>query len=229
MATSGTFNFSPSVGEVVLYAYNRCGIRSPALVQEHFEAARMASNMICLDWTNRGVNLWQVELVTVPLVQGVTTYTVDPSVILILDGYVTVTNAGVTTDRIILPISRTEYASYPRKEQQGFPTTYWMDRLLQPTVTLWPVPNGQQTSFSYYALQQSQDVAYTNGQNLAVPAVWLKAFADALAVELAVIWAPQTLAYLAPMADKSYQLAAEQNEESASVYVSPMVSGYWRA
>ena len=89
MATTGTYKFNPSLGEITLYAYNLCGIRSTSLVQEHFESATMATNMLLMNWSNRGVNLWKVELVTVPLVQGTSTYTVDPSVVMILDAYVT--------------------------------------------------------------------------------------------------------------------------------------------
>ncbi len=192
------------------------------------EAARMAANMVLADWSNRGVDLWQVELVTIPLVQGTATYALDPNTVVILDGYITVTVGGVSTDRYILPVSRSEYASYPNKEQQGWPTTYWNDRLLSPNVTLYPVPDGTQSSFNVYVLRQSQDAAYTAGQTVELPYLWLKAFSDALAVELAIIWNPDRLAFLAPMADKSYAAASDRNVESAQFYISPIVSGYWR-
>jgi hypothetical protein len=31
-----------------------------------------------------------------------------------------------------------------------------------------------------------------------------------------------------PMADESYQIAADQNVETAQQYISPMISGYFR-
>jgi hypothetical protein len=31
-----------------------------------------------------------------------------------------------------------------------------------------------------------------------------------------------------PMADESYQIAADQNVEQAQQYISPMISGYFR-
>lgn len=229
MATSGTYGFSPSLGDTVLYAFSRCGLRRTQILQEHMEDARMASNMICADWSNKGVNLWQVVLETQVLTQGTSTYTVDPSVVVILDGYVSINNGSQTIDRYILPISRTEYASYPNKAQQGFPTTYWHDRLLSPTVTLWPVPDGQEASFNYYVVKQIQDATLPNAVAPDVPYLWLKAFSDALSVELAVIWAPDRLAFLAPAADKSYLAASDCNEEIAQTYISPMVNGYWRA
>ena len=145
MTTSGTYAFNPSLGELTLYAYNLIGVRNTAVLQEHMTAARMASNLLLANWANRGVNLWAVDLITVPLVQGQATYSVDSNTVVMLDAYIETVTDGVATDRIILPVSRTEYASYPNKQQQGFPTVFWFDRLISPEVTLWPVPDGTQT------------------------------------------------------------------------------------
>src|SRR5271165_609687 len=97
ITTSGTYQFSPSIGEIGLYAWNRCGIRSAALTQEHMQDLRMAANVLLLHWSNKQVNLWKVELVTVPFVQGTATYSVDPSIVVILDLYISVTNGSTTT------------------------------------------------------------------------------------------------------------------------------------
>jgi hypothetical protein len=231
MATSGTYSFNPSLGEITLYAYNLLGIRNTSVMQEHMEAARMAANMLLSRWSNQGVNLWAVDLVTVPLVTDQATYNVDSNTVMILDAYVQNDDSGANIDRIILPISRTEYASYPNKEQQGYPTVFWFDRLVSPTVTLWPVPNtdnGPQ-SLKYYRVRQLQDSNLSNGEQVEVPYLWLEAFAYGLAQRLATIWSPDKLAILKPMADESYDIAARQNVETAQQYISPMLSGYWRA
>jgi hypothetical protein len=239
MATSGTYAFNPGLGELTLYAYNLIGIRNTSVLQEHMEAARMATNMLLARWSNQGVNLWCVDLVTTPLVTDQATYNVDPSTVMILDAYVQNDDSGANIDRIILPISRTEYASYPNKEQQGYPTVYWFDRLISssrstgsagPTVTLWPVPNtdnGPQ-SLKYYRVRQIQDSAFQNGQTVEIPYLWLEAFAYGLALRLAQIWNPPAMAMIKPMADESYQIAADQNVETAQQYISPMISGYFR-
>lgn len=229
MATSNTYNYNPSLGEIGIYAFNLCGIRSTALLQEHMESLHMAANMMLGRWSSQGVNLWQVDLQTVPLIQGQSTYTVPANTIVILDGYV-VTGSGTSAiNRIILPISRTEYASYPNIQQQGFPTTYWMDRLLSPTVTLWPVPDGTQTSFNYYRLRQTQDAVLAGGLQVEIPYYFFEAAAFGLAYRLAMVWASDKVAMLKPLADEAYNIAAAQNEETAQQYISPMVSGYWRA
>jgi hypothetical protein len=230
MATSDTYTFNPGLGELTLYAYNLIGVRNTAVLQEHMEAARMATNLMLARWANQGVNLWKVDLVTTPLVTGQATYAVDAKTVVILDAYVQNDDSGANIDRIILPVSRTEYASYPNKEQQGFPTVFWFDRLLSPTVTLWPVPNtdnGPQ-SLKYYRVTQIQDSNLQNGQTVDIPYLWLEAFASGLALRLAQIWKPEMVVQLKPFADESYQIAADQNVETAQQYISPMIAGYFR-
>lgn len=227
MGTSGTYNWNPPLGALTVYAYQLCGVKPSELLQEHMDVARMASNMLLGRWASQGVNLWKVELVTQTLTQGVSTYNVDPTTIIILDAYITTTTGGVSTDRIIMPISRTEYASYPNKKMQGFPTVFWMDRLLQPTITIWPVPDGSETSLNYYSLIQIQDAAMQGAKQIEIPVYFLEAFAFGLAARLAMIWTPDKAVALKAMADESYQIAAAQNIEQASFYVSPQIGGYF--
>lgn len=230
MTTSNTYTFNPSLGELTLYAYNLCGVRNTALLQEHFEAARMATNLMLSRWSNQGVNLWKVDLVSTPLITGQATYPVEPKTVMILDAFITTDSTGENVDRIILPISRTEYASYPNKEQQGFPTVFWFDRLLSPTVTVWPVPNtvnGSQ-SLNYYRVVQIEDANLTNAQTVDIPYLWLEAFAYGLASRLAMIWAPEKIQILKPMSDEAYDIASRQNVETANFYLSPQISGYFR-
>ena len=230
MTTSGTYAFNPSLGELTLYAYNMVGVRNTALLQEHMQAAKMATNMMLASWANQGVNLWAVDLITVALVQGQTTYSVDGDTVMILDAYMQTDNgSGQPIDRIILPVSRTEYASYPNKEQQGFTTTFWFDRLIAPTITLWPVPDGSSAQYlKYYRVRQLQDSNYISGQTVEIPYLWLEAFADGLAFRLAKIWNPQIAPALKAVADQSYDIAARQNVEQAQQYISPQISGYYR-
>ena len=226
MTTSGTYAFNPALGEIVLYAYQNIGVRPAAVLQEHMESARMATNMMLSRWSNQGVNLWAVDLVTVPLVEGQATYAVDGNTIMVLDAYTT-TSSGI--DRVIMPISRTEYASYPNKTQQGFPTSYWFDRLVSPTITLWPVPDGSSaTILKYYRVRQVQDANLQNGENVEIPYRWLEAFADGLAYRLARIWQPQMAVALKGQADESYQIAADQDVEAVNTYISPMIGSYFR-
>ena len=226
MTTSGTYTFNPGLGEIVLYAYMNLGIRPTALLQEHMDTARMATNMMLSRWSNQGVNLWAVDLIETPLIEGQSTYAVQPNTVMILDAYTT-TDQGI--DRIIMPISRTEYASYPNKEQQGFTTSFWYDRLISPTITLWPVPDGTSaTILKYYRVRQVQDSNLQNGENVEIPYRWLECFADGLTYRLARIWNPQMAPALKGQADESYMIASNQDVENVGMFISPMIGSYFR-
>lgn len=230
MATSDTYAYNPSLGEIVLYAFNLCQIRSTSLVQEHMQSARQAANLLLADWSNETPNLWKVDLVTTTLVDGQATYPVDAKTVMILDAYVTI-DSGLAppVDRIITPVSRSEYATYPRKTQEGFTTVFWFDRLISPTITLWPVPDGTSAQYlKYYRVTQVQDANFTSGQQVDIPYRWLSAFADGMAVQLARLWAPALIPAIQPFADKSYQRAYDQDTENVPLYVSPMLGGYFR-
>lgn len=225
---TGTYAYNPSLGDLTLQAFQMCGVRPTALTQEHMQSALMAANLMMSTWSGKGVNLWQVTSTTVPLIQGQATYSVPANVVTMLDLYVSVASGTSTTDRYILPISRTEYASYANKSQQGFCTTYWFDRLLTPSVTFWPVPDGSAASFTYYACVQIQDSSLQSGALVDVPYYFLEAFAYGLAYRLAAIWKPEITQGLKALADEAFAIAAEQNIETSSVYISPSLQGYFK-
>lgn len=188
----------------------------------------MATNLLCSRWSSQGVNLWTVDLQTVPLVAGQKSYTIPANTIAMLDAYVTITYGGETTNRYILPISRSEYASYPNPDQQGTVTVYWFDRLLSPTVTLYLTPDGTQGTLNYYRMRQIQDVGLTNSQQVEIPYYFLEAFVHGLALRLAMRWASDKVMMLKAAADESYSIAVDQNVETANFYVSPQTTGYFR-
>ena len=224
-----TYTYAPSIGEISLYAFNVCDIRSTSLTAEHMNSVKISMNLMLSRWSNKGVNLWKVSLVTVPLLAAVSTYNIDPSVIMILDAYVTTTVGGSNTDRIIMPVSRTEYASYPNKTQAGFATVFWFDRLISPTVTIWPVPDGSgnPATLSYYCVTQIGDASLPAGATPDIPYRWFDAFASGLAFWLSKIWAKQLSPMLKAEADEAYMVAAYQDEENVSLFISPMTSGYF--
>lgn len=232
MASSGTTDFNPSLGEAVLYAFHLCGVRPPQIGQEHMFTARMAANLMQLDWANEGVNLWKVELATpITLVQGTATYAVPSNTIMMLDAYVTQVGTGnaPNIDRIITPVTRTEYASYPNKAQQSTPNVYWYDRLISPTVTLWPTPDAQSyTLFNYYRVVQIEDAVLTGGTTLDVVQRFIPAYIYGLAAALSETWAPSSTQRLQASAGERLARAKGQDVERGNVYITPMLSGYYR-
>lgn len=227
MSSSGLYAFDPSLGEATLYAFHLVGVRPTALLQEHMFTARMGANLLLSRWSAQGVNLWAVDLQTVSVVQGTSTYDVPTNTVAMLDAYIVQNSSGSAINRLILPISRSEYASYPNPEQEGAPTVYWFDRLLSPTVTLWPVPDGEQSAFSYYRVRQLQDANFTAGQTVEIPYYFSDAFALGLAARLALSWAPDKADRLAMLAKDAWEVAANQNVETSSIFISPIISNYF--
>lgn len=225
--TSGTYNFSPSLGEVVLNAYARIGVRRAEIEQTHLADARMEANLLLAKMSDQQPNLWAVDLLNIPLVQGTAVYTVPPETAMILDVFIRY--GTPSTDRSIYPISRSEYATYPEKNLQSFPTVFWFDRLIAPTITMWPVPdgNGPYTLY-YYRVRQIQDAEYANAQNIEIPYLWLDAFTAGLAARLARIYAPSMEGQRKMDADEAWALAAKQDTENVNLVFSPGLSSYFR-
>lgn len=229
MPVSNQWAFNPSGGELIFYSYSLIGIRRTALLQEHMVDARMALNLMFSAWGNSTPNLWTVDLVEVDLMPGVATYDVEPNTIMILDAYIrTGEEPEAVNDRIIWPISRTEYASTPNKLMQAPPTVFWFDRQLSPTITLWQVPDEQQPyKLRYYRCISIMDASQALGQNMDIPPLWLDAVAWGLASRLAVSYAPDKAIALDAKAKEALMEAREQNTEAVPFYVMPQIGGFW--
>lgn len=209
----------------MLNAFSRCQIRRSEIVPQHIFDAKTECNFLQIEWTNQGVTLWTVDLQTVSLTQGVSTYTVPANTVMILDLYI---NNG-TSNRLIMPFSRTDFASLATPSTQGFPTSFWFDRLIAPTVTLWPVPDGNATyTMSYYRYRQIQDANLPQGIQPEIHWLWLDAWAAGLAHRLSRHYAPALEAQRKTDAMEAFQIASKQGVENVPLYITPGLSGYYR-
>lgn len=225
MTTTGTYAFNPTLGEIVLNAYARIGVRRTSILANHLADAKTEANLLQAEWNNKQVNLWTVDLVSTVLVAGTASYDVGDETVMILDAYITVN--GI--DYVISPISRTEYSAIPDKTQQGRPTQFWFDRLENSTLYLWMVPDSNATyTLNYYRCKLIQDASLTNGTNLQITQLWLDAFAAGLAFRLARIYAPQLRDQLKLDYQEAWDVAASQNVENTPLYLTPGLEGYFR-
>lgn len=132
-------------------------------------------------------------------------------------------------DRIIWPISRTDYASLPNKYQQGFPTTFWYDRVLNQTISLWQVPDSNGPyELIYYYYTQIQDANPTMGQTLNLPTRFFEAFCADLAWHLARKWKPELEAVRKADADAERSLAQAEDRERVSMFLMGDFTGYYQ-
>lgn len=225
--TSGTYTFLPDNASLVLQAYSRCGLRRTSFTQEHMIDARNEINLMLSSWANIGVNLWTFELASQALSQGVATYTCPSAAVMIVDAYIETGSPPI--GRMISPISRSDYAALPNKASQGYPTSFWFNRDIAPTITLLPVPDQDSTyTLRYWKLNQIQDANLTNGEIPDLPYRWLDAFVAGLAARLAAIYAPDRMQMLDKKAEEAYQIAANQDVENVPLSIDPMLEQYYR-
>lgn len=193
-------------------------------------AARQEMNLLFVEWANKQVNLFKVELISVPMVSATPTYSVPARVVMVLDAYITV-NSGTAqaTDRYISPISRTEYASFANKLTPGQPSQFWFDRLISPTITMYPVPdaNGPYV-LNYYACTQMQDLGIAGGETPDIPYRWYDAFVAGISHRLSRIYAPELEDKRSKDAIEAWKVAATQDTENVSLSMAPTIKTYYR-
>ena len=229
MTTSGTYDYFPSTAELGLVAFGRCGVRRAEILAAHMQDLKNASNLIMVEMSNLQPNLWTVGLTSQALTASDGTYDVDDNVVMITDLYITYGTGSDTQDRLLFPISRTDYASYPNKTQEGFPTVFWFNRQTTPTLTFWPVPDDADTYVAkYYAVRQTQDTNITGGQTAELPYRFLEAFTSGVAWKLSEIYAPEKEDKLFARYQRAWGIAANQDVENVPLYLTPGLDGYFR-
>lgn len=226
VVTSQTFNFNPSNNEIIAQAFARIGIRRTSILTQHIQDAVMGLNVLFSRMNNMGPNLWTVDLQSIPLLQGSATYSVPAETIQVLDVYIRFGNPSV--DRILYGLSRTEYASLSNKATQGFPSQFWFDRLISPTITFYLTPDGNGPYVAYYyRFRQIQDSRIAGDQVAEIPNRWIDAVVAGLAHYLSRIYAPQLEQIRKMDATEAWTIAATQDVENVPLMIMPQTGGYW--
>lgn len=230
MTTSGQFFYNPVLGSLFQTAFSRIGVKRTELLPQHMDDARNEANLLQVKFVNEGVLLWTQDLQTFTMVAGTATYPVPADTVMVLDLYVA-PNAGSSTgqNRLIYPFSRTDYASLANPQEQGFPTSFFFLRTVNPTLTFWPIPNNNTTyQCSYWRYRQIQDADPAQGGNAELQYLFLDAYVAGLAHRLARMYAPALEAQRKIDADESFALAMKQNTENVPLYLQCGLSGYFR-
>lgn len=227
---SNTYNFDPSLGEALIGAYSRIGVRRTELTTQHMADARFEANMVMSELQADGFNPWQIELVTQNIIAGQQQYTIPNTTIFTLDVYIRQNpSSGFPSDRILLPISRTDWASTANKTMTGFPTSYWADRLLNPVMYLWPVPDQTIVNgLNFYVQKRPMDMNTENGTQIAIPYEAYDCFVWMLAERLAFIYAPDKIALVSPRKQTAYQKFLQTSTENVPMDFAVNLKSYYR-
>ena len=155
MATSGTRAFSLDVATAIEEAYELAGLE--ARTSYDAVTARRSMNIMFADWSNRGIQMWEVTKVELTLTQGTNEYTLNSYDIDVLDVYIEITENNVVTDYTLDRVDRNEYVNIPNKATQARPTELWVERKKSPVIHLYPTPENSTDKLVYYVWQTIED------------------------------------------------------------------------
>ncbi len=228
MTTTSTYAYGPAASNLMLTAFGRIGIRRTEITAQHLADAENEANLLQVNLANKQPNLWTDELYTQTLTASTATYTLNARLIAIQAAYLTTTSGGVSTDRILWPLSTFEYSAIPDKTQESPPNSYWYNRQITPQITMWPVPDSSATyTLNLRVCRQIQDVSLVSGTTLDLPYRWLDVYVADLAHRLSRIYAPDKEMLRKQDSIDAWANAATEDKENVPLYIVPQTQSYW--
>ncbi len=236
MTTTGTSTFNLDLVSIIEEAYERAG--QEVRTGWEVKTARRSLNLLMLDWSNRGYNMWLVDTGTIPMIQGQIEYDLPVDTIDLVDQVIR-TQSGINqTDINITRISLDTYSTIPNKNAQGRPIQVWINRqsgavepvtgINYPTINVWPCPDQNNFyTFVYWRLRRVQD-AGSGVETQDIPFRFLPAMVAGLAYYLAMKTPEglQRLDTLKMQYDEAWGLAADEDREKAPLRLAPRQM-YW--
>jgi hypothetical protein len=127
--TSGSTGFNMDFTEIAEEAWERAGREMRSGYD--LRTARRSMNLMTIEWSNRGLNMWTIEQGTITLTPGLNTYALPLDTIDLLDHVIRTgqNSASTQADLNISRISVSTYATIPNKLQQARPIQVWIQRL----------------------------------------------------------------------------------------------------
>lgn len=230
MTTTGTTTFNLNLNDLVEEAFERCG--AELRTGYDLRTARRSLNLLTIEWSNRGINLWTIEQGSIPMVQGTITYDLPVDTIDLLDHVIRTQTGQAQTDININRVSADTYITIPNKNAQGRPVQVWINRqsgattptgVTPPQINVWPAPDQSNFyTFIYYRLRRIQDAG--DGVNTQdIPFRMLPAMVAGLAYHLSVKLpdAMQRTPMLKAMYDEAWEQAADEDREKAPLRIAP--------
>ena len=225
MATSGTFNFTLDLSDIIEEAYERAGLELRSGYD--YKTARISLDLLMLEWQNRGLNLWTVKNASQTLTAGTSSYDLTAEKIEIIEASLR-TDAGDSSNQSDLTMERisvVQYSHLTNKLTEGRPLQYFVGSSPENiTINLWPVPDSQETYvFNYYYLERIEDSGKPASNNIDVPDRYLPCLVSGLAYNIA-LKRPESAQYvpaLKEIYEEQWNLVSDAFREKAALYVTP--------
>jgi hypothetical protein len=221
MALSGSTNFEPNVAEFVEEAFERCGLE--LRTGYDLKTAKRSINFMLAEWANRGLNQWTIEQTNQTVTQGQSNYTLNSNVIDILDVVLRRTTNNVQTDISIDRLSRSSYLNIPNKDTQAMPSQWFLDKLTDPVLKVWPTPDNSTDILVFNKLVRMDD-ADSGTNTMDMPFRFYPCFAAGLAYYIAIKRAPEKVQLLKQAYEEEFERAMSTDEDKASFRIRPFSS-----
>tara|TARA_R100001082_G_scaffold95581_1_gene62829 strand:+ start:2494 stop:3219 length:726 start_codon:yes stop_codon:yes gene_type:complete len=235
MAVNTVTSFSPDVGDVVEEAFERAGLEMVSGYD--LRSARRSLDLMCIEWANRGINLWTVEELkytlnpdgsgTQTLVKGTGTYQLRDNTVSVLEVVLRTDDedTSLQTDYELNRISRETYMGIPSKLTEGRPTQVYIDRQQgKVEAKVWPVPDeSSKYKIIYTRVRRMTDSGPGGTYNPDVPDRFWPALVAGLAYNIA-CKRPEAAARIEMLKanyEQQFTLAAEEDREKAAVRFYP--------
>jgi hypothetical protein len=235
MAVNTVTSFSPDVGDVVEEAFERAGLEMVSGYD--LRSARRSLDLMCIEWANRGINLWTVEELkytlnpdgsgTQTLVKGTGTYQLRDNTVSVLEVVLRTDDedTSLQTDYELNRISRETYMGIPSKLTEGRPTQVYIDRQQgKVEAKVWPVPDeSSKYKIIYTRVRRMTDSGPGGTYNPDVPDRFWPALVAGLAYNIACKRpeAASRIEMLKANYEQQFTLAAEEDREKAAVLFYP--------
>ena len=218
MATSGTRAFNLDVATAIEEAYELAGLE--ARTSYDAVTARRSMNIMFADWSNRGVQMWEVTKVELSLTEGDNDYSINAYDIDILDAYIQRSVNDIVTDYTLDRVDRNEYVGIPNKATKARPTEFWLERSKTPVIHLYPTPENSTAKLIYYAWQRIQDSS-ASINDIDIPSRFMPPLVSGLAYYLCLKKNIQKLGVIKEQYEQDLMNALKYDEDRSSTKLVP--------
>jgi len=222
MTTSGTYNFSMDIDEVIQEASEMIG--GEQTLGNEPKSARRSINLLLQDWQNRGVLLWTANTTEVTVSASVTSYALTSSTIDALEVVVNRDDTDIQLERV----SMEEYLKIPNKGQTGRPTQYSIRRdRTNPTLYVWPIPENSTDILKIEQVRYLQDVNKSAVQTADISRRFLPCLTTGLAYYMAIKRSGVEggrIQFLKQEYEELLSRAMDEDKERASLHIVPRLN-----
>ena len=179
---SATASFVPDILEIIQEASERACVDNTS--GGSLRSAKRSLDILSMEWANEGLNLWTLEFLVEPLLQGVFKYALPEDTVDVVVPMLRTVEGGKPRDIRMARFDFAGYANVLNKEDQGRPSQIFINRIVKPEFYVWMVPDNGNYSLAYWRLRRMKDASSATN-DMDVPFRLIPALTAGLAYKLA--------------------------------------------